>query len=70
MNKKDKHTAKVGTHLLDEHKEILDNASNDSVIINIEWNETGDYFRKFSMYDESYLPVKTLGNNTTLINEI
>lgn len=48
-----------------EYNEIL-NSSNKSVVIETQWEKDGDYFQKLSMYDNSYVPVETLGS-TTLI---
>lgn len=48
--------------------ENLMKTSENTVIIGVQWFEKGDYFQKFSMYD-NYSPVKTSGS-TTLISEI
>jgi len=42
-------------------------SSEKSVVIQTQWEKEGDFFQKLSMYDDSYVPVKTLGS-TTLIN--
>jgi hypothetical protein len=42
--------------------------SENTVIVDVQWAEKGDYFQKLSMYD-NYTPVKTSGD-TTLISEI
>lgn len=44
------------------------NFSKNSVVIETQWKKEGDLFQKFSMYDESYVSVGTLGS-TTLIKE-
>lgn len=38
-----------------------------SVVVNTQWENHGDFFQKLSMYDNSYISVKTLGS-TTLIH--
>lgn len=48
-----------------EHKEITD-YGNISVVVNTEWSQQGDFFQKLSTYDQSYMPIKTLGNTTLL----
>ncbi len=40
-----------------------------SVVVNVEWTKSGDYFEKFSMYDSGYSIVTTLGE-TTLIKDL
>lgn len=44
---------------------------NSTITMNVktEWVKKGDFFQKLSMYDDSYSPVKTLGN-TTLIKAL
>jgi len=49
-----------------EYNEIVRNSDN-SVVIELQWEEEGDYFEKLSIYDNTYVPVPTLGQ-TTLIN--
>lgn len=49
-----------------EYIEIIKCTEN-SVIIQTQWEKEGDVFQKLSIYDNSYIPVKTLGS-TTLIN--
>jgi|APGre2960657373_1045057.scaffolds.fasta_scaffold94912_2 hypothetical protein len=49
-----------------EYIEII-NYTENSVIIETQWEKEGDVFQKLSIYDNSYIPVKTLGS-TTLIN--
>ena len=44
------------------------NFSKNSVVIETQWKKEGDIFQKFSMYDDSYVSVGTLGS-TTLIKE-
>jgi hypothetical protein len=34
-----------------------------------EWQKDGDYFRKFTLYDDNYVPVPSLGG-TTLIQPL
>ena len=51
-----------------EYNEIF-SASDNTVVIETQWEKEGDFFQKFSMYDNSYIPAKTLGN-TTLINNL
>lgn len=52
----------------EEYNEIV-KTLNDSVIIQTEWQNEGDVFTKFSMYDNSYTTIQTFGN-TTLINNL
>ncbi len=42
--------------------------SENTVIVDIEWTENGDYFKKFTTY-EDYTPVKT-SSSTELISNI
>lgn len=53
---------------ISEYNDLFKDSYN-SVIIRTEWTKAGDFFRKFSTYDDSYTPVRTLGN-TTLIKAI
>jgi len=50
-----------------EYEHIMKTSEN-TVIVDVQWAEKGDYFQKLSMYD-NYTPVKTSGD-TTLISEI
>lgn len=47
-----------------EYEQII-GVSKHTTITNIEWKESGDFFKKFSMYDD-YTPVKTSSNTTCL----
>lgn len=49
---------------ISEYKNILDENTD---LSDTEWKEKGDFFKKFSMYD-NYTPVKT-SVNTTLISK-
>ena len=51
-----------------EYDEII-NYSKKIPIVETQWRKPGDFFQKFTMYDESYVPVKTLGG-TTLIKDL
>ena len=51
-----------------EYEEII-KSQNETILIPTQWNSEGDFFQKFSLYDESYIPVESLGN-TTLIKNI
>ncbi|MFP5471273.1 MAG: hypothetical protein ACLGGV_06725 [Bacteroidia bacterium] len=51
-----------------EYNEII-NSSEKSVVIRTQWEKDGDFFQKISLYDDTYVPVKTLGS-TTLINSL
>ncbi len=51
-----------------EYNEII-SSSEKSVVIETQWEKDGDFFQKLSMYDNSYVPVKTLGS-TTLIKAL
>jgi hypothetical protein len=51
-----------------EYNEIIKSSQN-AVVIEVQWEKDGDNFQKLSMYDNSYVPVKTLGS-TTLINAL
>ncbi len=51
-----------------EYNEII-NSSEKSVVIETQWEKDGDFFQKLSMYDNSYVPVETLGS-TTLIKAL
>lgn len=46
-----------------EYNEIIQ-VSDNSVVVTTQWQKEGDYFIKLSMYDDSYVPVKTLGSTT------
>lgn len=43
------------------------NASKNSVVIEQEWKDEGDNFKKLTVYDNNYTSIPTLGE-TTLIN--
>lgn len=43
--------------------------STETVIVQTEWNEEGDFFKKLTMYDNRYIQVPTLGS-TTVIKEL
>lgn len=49
-----------------EYNEII-GKSNNTTIVSTEWEKSGDFFEKFSLY-ENYTPVETSGN-TVLISE-
>lgn len=51
----------------DDYNDIM-KASEKTVIVDTQWSEKGDYFEKFSLYDD-YTPVKTSGS-TTFNNQI
>jgi len=53
---------------ISEYNDLFRDSYN-SVVIRTEWTRKGDFFQKLSMYDDSYSPVRTLGN-TTLIKAI
>ena len=53
---------------ISDYTSLIGNSLN-SVIVKTEWEKEGDFFNKFSMYDESYTPIKTLGS-TTLIKAL
>lgn len=40
-----------------------------AVIINTEWTQEGDNFKKFSLYDNNYSPV-IISSSTSLISDI
>lgn len=50
-----------------EYEQII-NTLEKSVVVNTQWEKNGDFFKKFSMYDNSYIPVKTLGSTTLIKN--
>ncbi len=49
-----------------EYEEIIKKSSSRTVVVKIEWQKDGDFFEKLTMYDDSYLPVQTLGGTTLL----
>jgi hypothetical protein len=51
-----------------EYIEIF-KSSDKTVVVETQWEKDGDFFQKLSMYDNSYIPVESLGN-TTLINNL
>jgi hypothetical protein len=51
-----------------DYNEIIRSSEN-SVVVKTQWEKDGDHFQKLSMYDDTYLPVITLGG-TTLINQL
>jgi len=63
----DKQGIKVNDFIV-EYNEIINNLGN-TVVIETQWEKDGDFFKKISIYDDSYIPVKTLGS-TTLINNL
>lgn len=50
-----------------EYFEIIKNVDK-AVVVETQWEKDGDFFQQISMYDSSYIPVKTLGS-TTLIQK-
>lgn len=50
-----------------EYKKIVLRDDN-SVIINNEWSKKGDYFVKLTIYNNNYVPIRTLGNTTLISN--
>ncbi len=71
MNKKVKEASDKRNEkdFVKEYKEIFNIISDHTVVIHTEWTKNGDYFRKLSLYDETYMPIETLGN-TTLVNTL
>lgn len=57
------------THILEKDYDSIINSSPNTVVIESEWSRSGDYFQKFSMYDNTYTSVPTL-EGTTLISTI
>jgi hypothetical protein len=51
-----------------EYNEVI-KRSEKTVVVETQWEREGDFFQKLSMYDNSYVPFKTLGS-TTLINTL
>lgn len=63
--KTDNNTKEENTFERDYSEMINFQSDNDkSVRVNLEWESSGDVFEKFSIYDSSYKPVKTLGQTT------
>ena len=50
-----------------EYNEII-KSSEKTVVVETQWEKDGDFFQKISMYDNSYVPVKTLGSTTLITN--
>lgn len=50
--------------LTEDYNEIMKTSEN-SVVIETEWSQTGDFFEKFSLY-ENYSPVETSGSSTLI----
>tara|TARA_R110002051_G_scaffold167780_2_gene238470 strand:- start:4226 stop:4435 length:210 start_codon:yes stop_codon:yes gene_type:complete len=51
-----------------EYNEII-STTKQSVVIETQWAKDGDFFKKLSMYDDSYVSFETLGS-TTLIKAL
>ena len=66
-NSNNEHEVENGT-FTSEYNKIV-NFSEKSVVIETQWQKKGDFFQKLTMYDDSYIPVETLGS-TTLINSL
>jgi hypothetical protein len=49
---------------IQEYEQIMQNTN--TVRVQTEWNQEGDYFQKLSMYDNRYTPVVTFGCTTLL----
>ncbi len=69
MEREDKTTSKVQE--AQREKDLIDyktivEPSKTTVIIESEWTKAGDFFKKFTMYDDNYTPIPSLGE-TTLI---
>lgn len=62
MKKKDSIKKTATNNFTEDYKEIM-NASENTVIVNTQWSEKGDYIKKFSMY-EDYSPVEISGSTT------
>lgn len=65
---KDSKKSVVKGNFTTEYDEII-NPSEKSVVVETQWAKKGDFFQKLSMYDNSYVLVKTLGS-TTLIKAV
>ncbi|MEP0711598.1 hypothetical protein [Algoriphagus sp.] len=65
--KKDSNQTRKGKNddFLHEYDQII-NFSENTVVVDNQWEKDGDYFKKLTIYDNTYIPVKTLGS-TTLI---
>lgn len=53
-----------------EHRNIV-RVSTGSAKSSIEWNSSGDYFKKFSLYDNTLVPIQrteSLGSTTLIKN--
>lgn len=54
----------------EDYEELVSQFGNEgSVVVNVEWNQDGDNFKKFSIYDNNYSPV-IISSSTTLINSL
>lgn len=68
MKNDSKKEKEMKSDFISEYQEII-NSSEKSVVIETQWEKDGDFFQKFTTYDNSYIPVKTLGS-TTLIKAL
>lgn len=50
---------------VDDYNQLM---KNKTVVVNVEWEKSGDMFKRLSIYDESYTTYSSLGS-TTLINQ-
>jgi hypothetical protein len=50
-----------------EHAKIVDNHDG-AFVVTTEWRKEGDYFKKLSVYDDSYILIYPLNGGTTLLN--
>ncbi|MCD8443271.1 hypothetical protein LNI88_11785 [Tenacibaculum dicentrarchi] len=69
MEKTIKNTEKTREEVFISEYEKIVTSSKNSVVIENEWINKGDYFQKLSLYDNSYRPIQSLGN-TTLIKAL
>lgn len=63
----DNKTAQEVQDFTQEYNEICRDNKN-SVLINLQWEKEGDFFKKLTLYDDSYISIPTLGNTTLLNN--
>ena len=58
--------SKDGDYFIREYEAILKNQPENTVVVNTQWNQPGDTIQQFSLYDENFIPIPSLGNTTPM----
>jgi len=70
METNEKKIQKTGEELFQDYYNLFPkDEDNNSVILTTEWNQEGDNFLKFSLYDTNYSPV-SISSSTSFICDL